>query len=41
VSAQTDGIPVLSYNEATAGGFAIETVGVVRDTEPVRGGLPA
>ncbi|MEL5990621.1 flagellar biosynthesis protein FlhA [Microbacterium phosphatis] len=31
VSAQADGIPVLSYNEATAGGFAIETVGVVRD----------
>lgn len=31
LSAQTDGLPVLSYNEATAGGFAIETVGVVRD----------
>ena len=35
VSAQADGIPVLSYNEATAGGFAIETVGVVRDEAPV------
>ncbi|OCG76579.1 flagellar biosynthesis protein FlhA [Microbacterium sediminis] len=33
LSAQTDGLPVLSYNEATAGGFAIETVGVVRDQQ--------
>ncbi|MDT0156354.1 flagellar biosynthesis protein FlhA [Microbacterium sp. ARD32] len=32
VSAQTDGLPVLSYTEAGgAGAFAIETVGVVRD----------
>ncbi|MCR2793210.1 flagellar biosynthesis protein FlhA [Microbacterium sp. zg.Y625] len=31
VSAQTDGLPVLSYTEATAGGFTIDTVGVVRD----------
>ncbi|MCR2824540.1 flagellar biosynthesis protein FlhA [Microbacterium sp. zg.Y909] len=31
VSAQTDGLPVLSYSEATAGGFTIDTVGVVRD----------
>lgn len=31
LSAQTDGLPVLSYNEATAGGIAIDTVGVVRD----------
>lgn len=33
VSAQADGIPVLSYNEATAGGMTIETVGVVRDAQ--------
>ena len=32
VSSQTDGLPVLSYTEATAGGLAIDTVGVVRDT---------
>ncbi len=31
VSAQADGLPVLSYNEATAGGLVIDTVGVVRD----------
>jgi flagellar biosynthesis protein FlhA len=31
ISAQTDGLPVLSYNEATGGTFTIETVGVVRD----------
>ena len=31
VSAQADGLPVLSYSEATAGGFTIDTVGVVRD----------
>ena len=31
VSAQTDGLPVLSYTEASGGAFAIETVGVVRD----------
>src|SRR5690606_29058608 len=31
VSAQTDGLPVLSYTEAGAGAFSIETVGVVRD----------
>ncbi|MBO3664586.1 flagellar biosynthesis protein FlhA [Microbacterium stercoris] len=41
ISAQSDGIPVLSYNEATAGGFAIETVGVVRDDSAVGLGLPA
>jgi len=36
VSSQTDGLPVLSYTEATAGGLAIDTIGVVRDviTEP-------
>ncbi|WP_261166275.1 flagellar biosynthesis protein FlhA [Microbacterium sp. Marseille-Q6965] len=33
VSAQADGIPVLSYNEATAGGLTIDTVGVVRDAQ--------
>ncbi|GLJ80233.1 flagellar biosynthesis protein FlhA [Microbacterium imperiale] len=32
ISSQTDGVPVLSYTEATAGGLAIDTVGVVRDT---------
>jgi flagellar biosynthesis protein FlhA len=32
VSAQTDGLPVLSYNEATAAALTIETVGVVRDS---------
>lgn len=32
VSAQTDGLPVLSYNEATAASLTIETVGVVRDS---------
>jgi len=37
VSAQTDGLPVLSYTEATAGAFTIETVAVVRDTA----GLPS
>ena len=31
-AAQVDGIPVLSYTEATAGGFAIDTIGVIRDT---------
>ncbi|MEH3090139.1 MAG: flagellar biosynthesis protein FlhA [Microbacterium arborescens] len=31
ISSQTDGLPVLSYTEATAGGLAIDTVGVVRD----------
>ncbi|HTN54905.1 MAG TPA: flagellar biosynthesis protein FlhA [Microbacterium sp.] len=35
VSAQTDGLPVLSYTEAGgAGAFRIETVGVVRDGAP-------
>ena len=29
---RSDGLPVLSYTEATAGGLAIDTVGVVRDT---------
>ncbi|MDD7928180.1 flagellar biosynthesis protein FlhA [Microbacterium thalli] len=32
ISSQTDGVPVLSYTEATAGGLAIDTVGVIRDT---------
>ncbi len=31
LSAQTDGLPVLSYSEATAGALAIDTVGIVRD----------
>ncbi|MCT1477820.1 flagellar biosynthesis protein FlhA [Microbacterium sp. p3-SID336] len=31
VSAQTDGLPVLSYSEATAAQLTIETIGVVRD----------
>ena len=31
VAAQTDGVPVLSYTEATAASLTIETVGVVRD----------
>jgi flagellar biosynthesis protein FlhA len=30
VSAQTGGLPVLSYQEATASNVKIETVGVVR-----------
>ncbi|SEB89452.1 flagellar biosynthesis protein FlhA [Paramicrobacterium humi] len=33
VSAQADGLPVLSYTEATASGLAIDTVGVVRDNQ--------
>lgn len=33
VSAQTDGLPVLSYNEATSAALTIETVGVVRDSQ--------
>jgi len=33
VSAQNDGLPVLSYTEASAGGLPIETVGVVRGSE--------
>ncbi|MCR2819270.1 flagellar biosynthesis protein FlhA [Microbacterium sp. zg.Y1090] len=32
ISAQADGLPVLSYTEATSGGLTIDTVGVVRDT---------
>jgi flagellar biosynthesis protein FlhA len=32
VSAQNDGLPVLSYTEASAGGLPIETVGVVRES---------
>jgi flagellar biosynthesis protein FlhA len=32
VSAQTDGLPVLSYTEATAASLTIETIGVVRDS---------
>ncbi|MGX1793264.1 flagellar biosynthesis protein FlhA [Microbacterium sp. NPDC055312] len=41
VSAQTDGLPVLSYTEAS-GSFTIETVGVVRDAaQPaVSGSVP-
>lgn len=44
ISAQTDGLPVLSYTEATAGGLTIDTVGVVRDNPalaPVAGEVPA
>ncbi|WP_166980582.1 flagellar biosynthesis protein FlhA [Paramicrobacterium fandaimingii] len=33
VSSQTDGLPVLSYSEATVSGLAIDTVGVVRDNQ--------
>ena len=32
VSAQTDGLPVLSYTEATSASLTIETIGVVRDS---------
>jgi flagellar biosynthesis protein FlhA len=35
VSAQSDGIPVLSYQEVTAANVTIETVGVVRVTESI------
>ncbi|HEV7949197.1 MAG TPA: flagellar biosynthesis protein FlhA [Glaciihabitans sp.] len=35
ISAQTNGIPVLSYQEATASGVGIETVGVIRAVEQV------
>jgi len=38
VSAQTDGLPVLSYTEAT-GAFGVETVGVVRDAHAAVTGL--
>jgi len=44
VSAQTDGLPVLSYNEATSASLTIETVGVVRDTPSLQtavGSAPA
>lgn len=42
VSAQTDGLPVLSYTEATAAALTIETVGVVRDIPaPAVGVVPA
>ena len=42
VSAQTDGLPVLSYTEATAASLTIETVGVVRDAgSPSVGAVPA
>ncbi|WP_347125015.1 flagellar biosynthesis protein FlhA [Microbacterium sp. SY138] len=42
VSAQTDGLPVLSYTEATAAALTIETVGVVRDLPtPSVGVVPA
>ncbi|MBT2501086.1 flagellar biosynthesis protein FlhA [Curtobacterium sp. ISL-83] len=35
VSAQSNGLPVLSYQEATAVGSTIETVGVVRAADPI------
>lgn len=35
VSAQVGGIPVLSYQEATAADVTIETVGVIRGTEQI------
>ncbi|KTR05489.1 flagellar biosynthesis protein FlhA [Curtobacterium luteum] len=35
VAAQSNGLPVLSYQEATAAGSTIETVGVVRVTDAV------
>jgi flagellar biosynthesis protein FlhA len=35
VSAQQGGLPVLSYQEATAAGSTIETVGVVRAADPI------
>jgi flagellar biosynthesis protein FlhA len=35
VSAQQNGLPVLSYQEATAAGSTIETVGVVRAADPI------
>ncbi|RUQ02143.1 flagellar biosynthesis protein FlhA [Curtobacterium sp. HSID17257] len=35
VSAQANGLPVLSYQEATAAGSTIETVGVVRAADPI------
>jgi flagellar biosynthesis protein FlhA len=37
VSAQSGGIPVLSYQEVTSSDVAIETVGVVRVTESISG----
>jgi flagellar biosynthesis protein FlhA len=35
VSAQSGGVPVLSYDEVTSARVAIETVGVVRGNEPI------
>jgi flagellar biosynthesis protein FlhA len=35
VSAQQNGLPVLSYQEATAAGSTIETVGVVRASDAI------
>ena len=35
VAAQSNGLPVLSYQEATVAGSTIETVGVVRVTDAV------
>ncbi|MBF4587264.1 MULTISPECIES: flagellar biosynthesis protein FlhA [unclassified Curtobacterium] len=35
VAAQSNGLPVLSYQEATAAGSTIETVGVVRAADPI------
>jgi flagellar biosynthesis protein FlhA len=37
VSAQSDGLPVLSYQEVTSANVVIETVGVVRVTESISG----
>jgi len=35
VSAQSGGLPVLSYQEATAANVQIETVGVVRSADQI------
>ena len=35
VAAQSNGLPVLSYQEATSAGSTIETVGVVRAADPI------
>ncbi|MFE7843699.1 flagellar biosynthesis protein FlhA [Microbacterium sp. NPDC057407] len=39
VSAQVGGLPVLSYDEAAAGGLATDVVGVVRITQPALPGI--
>ena len=41
VAAQTDGLPVLSYTEASAAGLPIQTVGVVRDRPMLAADVPA